>query len=106
MILRDIGANTNPSQWGSSGEIVSVMDLRGAQMVVDVHPRKTDQFEGRLPLNEFELFVGSTEALWLPATRFTKHSLPNGDIAHEFIFPDSLEKILALQRRYGQRSPE
>lgn len=34
------------------------MDLRGAQMVVDVHPRRTDQFDGQLPLDEFELFVG------------------------------------------------
>jgi hypothetical protein len=45
MILRDIGAGTNQNQWESSGEIVSLMDLRGAQMVVDVHPRRTDQFD-------------------------------------------------------------
>lgn len=50
MILRDIGAGTNQNQWESSGDVVSVMDLRGAQMVVDVHPRRTDQFDGQLPL--------------------------------------------------------
>ena len=57
MILRDIGAATNQNQWESSGEVVSVMDLRGAQMVVDVHPRRTDQFDGQLPLDEFEFLL-------------------------------------------------
>jgi hypothetical protein len=104
LILRDIGAVTNQEQWESSGEIVSVMDLRGAQMVVDVHPRRTDQFDGQLPLDEFELFVGSMEALWLPKARFAQRRLPNGDIAYEFVFPDSLKEILALQRRYGQKT--
>ena len=102
MILRDIGAATNQNQWESSGDVVSIMDLRGAQMVVDVHPRRTDQFDGQLPLDEFEFFVGSLEALWLPKTRFTPRSLPNGDVAYEFVFPSSLDEILALQRRYGR----
>jgi len=33
-----------------------------------------------------------------------QRSLPNGDIAYEFVFPDSLKEILALQRRYGQKT--
>jgi hypothetical protein len=102
IILRDIGAGTNPNQWESSGEIVSVMDLRGAQMIIDVHPRRTDQFEGQLSFDEFEFFVGSLEALWLPKSRFTPRSLPNGDSVYEFVFPDSLDEILSLQRRYGR----
>lgn len=104
MILRDIGAETNQNQWESSGELVSVMDLRGAQMVVDVHPRRTDQFDGQLPLDEFEFFVGSLQALWLPRNRFTQRNLSNGDVAYEFVFPDSLDGILALQRRYGKKA--
>lgn len=102
MILRDIGAGTNQNQWESSGDVVSVMDLRGAQMVIDVHPRRTDQFDGQLTLDEFEFFVGSLEALWFPKSRFTPRTLPNGDIAYEFIFPGSLDEILSLQRRYGK----
>ena len=70
-------------------------------MVVDIHPRRTDQFEGQLPLDEFELFIGSLQALWLPKNRFIQRSLPNGDVAYEFVFPGSLDEILALQRRYG-----
>jgi len=80
------------------------MDLRGAQMVVDVHPRRTDQFEGQLSLDEFELFIGSLDALWLPKNRFTQRTLPNGDIAYEFIFPSTLDEILLLQRRYGRKT--
>jgi len=104
IILREISAGTNQNQWESSGEIVSIMDLRGAQMVVDVHPRRANQFDGQLPLDEFELFIGSLEALWLPKNRFTQRSLPNGDVAYEFVFPDSLDEILSLQRRYGRKT--
>jgi len=88
----------------NSGEIVSIMDLRGAQMVVDVHPRRTDQFDGQLPLDEFEFFVGSLQALWLPKNRFTERNFANGDAAYEFIFPSSLEEILSLQRRYSRKT--
>ncbi|MDQ2974151.1 MAG: hypothetical protein M3R69_01920 [Acidobacteriota bacterium] len=104
MILRDIGAETDEKQWESSGDIVSVMDLRGAQMVVDVDPRRTDQLDSQLPLDEFEFFVGSLEALWLPKDRFIQRSLANGDIAYEFVFPASLDEILALQRRFGKKA--
>ncbi len=104
LILRDIGASTNSAQWESSGEILSVLDLRGAQMIVDIHPRRTDQLAGQLPLTDFELFIGSLQALWLPRDRFTTHQLPNDDITYEFVFPESLEEILALQRRYGKKS--
>ncbi|MEK6410130.1 MAG: hypothetical protein AABN34_24660, partial [Acidobacteriota bacterium] len=48
LILRDIGAATDPSQWQSSGDILSVLDLRGAQMIVDAHPRITDEVKGHL----------------------------------------------------------
>jgi hypothetical protein len=101
LILRDIGAGSNASQWQSSGIMLSVLDLRGAQMVVDVHPRRTDQSQGQLLLEDFELFIGSLQALWLPKTRFTARQLPNSDIAYEFDFPRTLEEILSLQRRYG-----
>jgi hypothetical protein len=102
LILRDIGAGSNSSQWQSSGNILSVLDLRGAQMVVDAHPRRTDQSLGQLQLGDFELFIDSLQALWLPKTRFMVHQLPNGDVAYEFIFPKTLEEILSLQRRYGR----
>lgn len=103
LILRDIGAASNPSQWQSSGEILSVLDLRGAQMVVDVHPRRTDQSQGQLTLEDLELFIGSFQALWLPKARFTPRQLPNGDVAYEFIFPRTLEGILSLERRYENK---
>jgi hypothetical protein len=102
LILRDIGASTNSSQWESSGELLSVLDLRGAQMVIDVHPRRTDQLQGQLLLFDFELFIGPLQALWLPKDRLTAHYLPNGDSVYEFIFPETLEGILDLQRRYGK----
>jgi hypothetical protein len=102
LILRDIGASTNSSQWESSGELLSVLDLRSAQMVIDVHPRRTDQMQGQLLLFDFELFIGPLQALWLPTDRLTPRQLPNGDIVYEFIFPETLEEILDLQRRYGK----
>ena len=75
-------------------------------MIVDVHPRMTDELKGNLQLDDFELFIGSLQALWLPKDRFTQHQLPNGDVAHEFAFPDRLEDILALQRLFGDRRPD
>lgn len=71
-------------------------------MVVDVHPRRTDQLQGQMQLDEFEFFIGSLQALWLSKERFAIHQLPNGDLAYEFVFPETLEEILALQRRYGR----
>lgn len=99
MILRDIGALTNPEQWQNSGEIISLMDFRGAQMVVDSHPRRTDDAPRQLQLSDFELFVGSLQALWLPRRMWTVRTLPNGDHVYEFVFPSALDEILALQRR-------
>lgn len=104
LILRDIGAATDSNQWQNSGLLLSVLDLRGAQMVVDIHPRRSDQLQGQPLLEDFELFIGSLQALWLPKARFTLRQLPNGDVAYEFIFPRTLDEILSLQRRYGNRA--
>ena len=105
MILRDIGAQTNPEQWQNSGEIISLMDLRGAQMVLDPHPRRTDSATGELQLAEFELFVGSLQAFWLPRKVWTVRRLPNGDEVYEFVFPSTLDEILALERRERRSAP-
>jgi hypothetical protein len=105
LILRDIGAATDPNQWQNSGAILSVLDLRGAQMVVDVHPRRTDKLQGQLLLEDFELFIGSLQALWLSKARFRLHELPNKDVVYEYIFPSTLEEVLSLQRRYGVKLP-
>lgn len=106
LTVENLGASTDSRQWQNSGSLVSVLDLRGAQMVIDISPRKATHFNTQPELQEFELFVGSLQALWFPKERFVSHSLPNGDVAYEFIFPKTLDEILALQRRYRKHALE
>lgn len=102
LVLHDIGAGSNSSQWQSSGNILAVLDLRGAQMVVNFHPRRTDQVTRPASARRFRAFIDSLQALWLPKTRFVARQLPNGDVAYEFAFPRTLEEILSLQPRHGR----
>jgi len=99
--LHGVGLHTNSEQWQSSGRILSLLDLRDAQLIVDMHPRRSDDAAFTQPeIETVELQVGALDSLWLPRSRLIAHSLPNGDAIYEFKFPSKLEEILALQRRY------
>ena len=76
------------------------------RVVTGLEPRVVARWSAQeqLSLDEFELFIGSLQALWLPKNRFTERNFANGDVAYEFIFPSSLEEILSLQRRYGRKT--
>jgi hypothetical protein len=52
-----------------------------------------------MSLEMLELSIGTLGALWLHGHQLQPRSLPNGDFVYEFVFPDSLDGVLRLQRR-------
>jgi hypothetical protein len=91
---------SNSQYWGSSGRILSLLDLPSSQVFIiarhsmvsfeeldkTVHPE----------ILSVVLDVGSRQGLWFRAANLVAHKDPfDGEAIYEYRFPDSLEAIIA-----------
>jgi len=80
--------------WSSSGKIISVPDLRGTQMFVEVFPLGGHV---KVDLDRIVIQIGDLRGLWLTADRMTKHvGAKTGHVLYEFRFPGTTAEIERL----------
>jgi hypothetical protein len=95
----DLRAEGN--HWRSSGKIISVPDLRGAQVFIDVRSSNgsvaTNEEKVLISgLQSVQLRVGDLDDFWIPVANMKKHHATNGAIFWEYRFPPTTDEILAL----------
>jgi hypothetical protein len=100
--------NSNSRYWRSSGRIISVPDLRGAQLFIGVWSTSsslTDETKQlSAGLHTVQLKIGDLDTFWLPTNRMTKHLDDDEAVFWEYCFPATIDAILALTIN-GQLGP-
>jgi hypothetical protein len=98
LALDGIDLTTNPDDWKASGKIISLLDLRGSQMFVDVAPAVavvgTERVRIPHTLRHLRLRSGVFEGLWIFDHDVRTHVGVDGLPFYEYRFPVELEPIL------------
>lgn len=103
--LQGFDLETEPRYWNGSGEIISLVDLRGAQMFVEITPLASRADEATpaarvIPdLRRLALQTGELDALWFSIDSMRRHTGDDGLPFYEYRFPDSTREILRLSGR-------
>lgn len=91
---------TESRYWNSSGKIISLLDLRGAQMFVEVTPftqraaGSNREMRAAPTPRMLLLQVDELDGLWI--TELTQHKGEDGLTYYEYRFPETLDGILRL----------
>ncbi len=95
---------SDPRHWRSSGRIISVPDLRGAQLFIGTWSMgSTTTNEEKLAasgLRTVRLEIGELDSLWMSTDSMTKHVADDGGVFWEYRFPATTDAILALSLRH------
>ncbi|MEA2414572.1 MAG: hypothetical protein QOI58_1229 [Thermoanaerobaculia bacterium] len=96
---------TEPRSWNSSGRIVSLVNLRGTQLFIELTPLpltfgETKHEPSVTPLlRSLVLRIGELDGLWLHVDQLTKHSGIDGAPFYEYRFPSTMDEILDLAHK-------
>ena len=102
--FRAAGAQTRPENWESSGKIVSLLDLAGSQLIVQLeYDSAVTSFENsddrlkRINLPEsisITIGVGDRRGRYLSKSDFKKYKGPSGTTNFVYLFPKTDAELL------------
>jgi hypothetical protein len=107
--IRAEGFLSNPRFWVSTGKIVGIPDLLGAEMFVLLQPHTTtgdpaiDQFLSEIrrgfELDSLIISISTGRELWFRKADLLKHVDTKGYPIYSFIFPKTPDGLRMLERR-------
>lgn len=101
----DQGMQSDSRSWASSGKIVSLANLRGAQMFIQFTPLPLWEYGVPTPPNRVAptlqtliVEIGDLYPFWIDVSKTTLHRTDDGSVFYEFRFPPTIDEILELNR--------
>jgi hypothetical protein len=95
---------TEPRFWDSSGKIVSLVNLRGAQVFIELTPLPVEFGRVKVApavtpeLRTMRLQVGELDGFWIKASDTKRHTGVDGSVFYEYRFPPTVDQILELTK--------
>lgn len=106
--LLALDLTANPKYWESSGNIVGIPDLLGAQMFVFFPSTMVsgdpaiDQFLPEIrrgfQLETLTISISTGRVLWFRGADLQKHIAKDGHLIYSFIFPNTMNELRKLER--------
>jgi hypothetical protein len=97
---------TNPKYWGGSGRIISLADLRGAQVFIEITPTPVSPDEAVAPkeyvvpgVREMIVDIGELHGIAISTAELAKHVGDDGLPFYEYRFANTTDAILQLSSR-------
>jgi hypothetical protein len=101
LMLKGFDLSTDPRSWNGTGQVISLLDLRGAQMFIEIPPAVTVVGTERVRISRSALYlrlrVGEFEGFGIRADELKRHVGVDGLPFFEYRFPTTLEPILHSQ---------
>ena len=101
LMLKGLDLATDPTSWNGTGQIISLLDLRGAQMFIEIPPAITVLGNERVQITRsaryLRLRLGEFEGFGIRADELKRHVGADGLPFFEYRFPTTLDQILHSQ---------
>jgi hypothetical protein len=104
-VMSDQGMESDSRSWASSGKIISLANLRGAQMFIQFTPLPLWEYGIPTPQNRvvptlqtLVVEIGDFYPFLIDVGKTTLHKTDDGSVFYEFRFPPTIDEILELNR--------